>query len=107
MTPEQNQKRLLDEAGQYLAGGGTGLFVLPADLNLIVARGKGSRVWDVAGREYTGNVGFHLFIGLDILHLIIQSNSEMGGKLHDALGPELDKNAADRNQRSILQLLSI
>ena len=43
MTPEQHQTELLDEAGKYLAGGGTGLFVLPAELNLIVARGEGSR----------------------------------------------------------------
>jgi glutamate-1-semialdehyde 2,1-aminomutase len=46
------QTELLAHAGKYLAGGGTGLFVLPPELNLVVERGEGSRVWDVAGREY-------------------------------------------------------
>jgi glutamate-1-semialdehyde 2,1-aminomutase len=54
------QKSLLEDAGRYLAGGGTGLFVLPADLNLVVDRGEGSRVWDFAGREY---IDYHLGSG--------------------------------------------
>jgi glutamate-1-semialdehyde 2,1-aminomutase len=54
------QAELLDEAGRILAGGGTGLFVLPSELNLVVARGQGSRVWDVAGREY---LDYHLGSG--------------------------------------------
>lgn len=64
MTPQQQQAQLLDDAGKCLAGGGTGLFVLPAELNLIVARGKGSRVWDVAGREY---IDYHLSSGPALL----------------------------------------
>ena len=64
MTPAQTQKQLLDDAGKYLAGGGTGLFVLPAERNLIVARGEGSRVWDVAGREY---IDYHLSSGPALL----------------------------------------
>ncbi len=64
MTPAQQQTQLLNEAGTYLAGGGTGLFVLPAELNLIVARGEGSRVWDVAGREY---IDYHLSSGPALL----------------------------------------
>lgn len=54
------QVELLDQAGTYLAGGGTGLFVLPPELNLVVARGEGSRIWDVAGREY---IDYHLSSG--------------------------------------------
>ncbi|MBK8015919.1 MAG: aspartate aminotransferase family protein [Betaproteobacteria bacterium] len=54
------QAELLADAGRYLAGGGTGLFILPPELNLVVARGKGSRVWDVAGREY---LDYHLGSG--------------------------------------------
>ncbi len=54
------QTELLADAGRYLAGGGTGLFILPPELNLVVARGKGSRVWDVAGREY---LDYHLGSG--------------------------------------------
>jgi glutamate-1-semialdehyde 2,1-aminomutase len=45
---------------QAFAGGGTGLFVIPPELNLVVERGKGSRVWDVAGREY---IDYHLSSG--------------------------------------------
>jgi glutamate-1-semialdehyde 2,1-aminomutase len=56
----QQQTGLLADAGKYLAGGGTGLFVIPPELNLVVERGKGSRVWDVAGREY---IDYHLSSG--------------------------------------------
>ena len=59
-TPLQRQASLLADAGNYLAGGGTGLFVIPPKLNLVVERGKGSRVWDVAGREY---IDYHLSSG--------------------------------------------
>jgi glutamate-1-semialdehyde 2,1-aminomutase len=59
-TPQQRQASLLTDAGKYLAGGGTGLFVIPPELNLVVERGKGSRVWDVAGREY---IDYHLSSG--------------------------------------------
>lgn len=64
LPPAQRQARLLAEAGRYLAGGGTGLFVLPPELNLVVARGEGSRVWDVAGREY---LDYHLSSGPALL----------------------------------------
>jgi glutamate-1-semialdehyde 2,1-aminomutase len=63
MTTENGttrQRRLLDDAGRYLAGGGTGLFVLPPELNLVVDHGRGSRVVDVAGREY---IDYHLGSG--------------------------------------------
>src|SRR5215471_17889283 len=58
------QAELLALAGKFLAGGGTGLFVLPPELNLVVERGKGSRVWDVAGREY---IDYHLSSGPALL----------------------------------------
>jgi glutamate-1-semialdehyde 2,1-aminomutase len=59
-SPVQSQAVLLADAGRYLAGGGTGLFVIPPELNLVVERGKGCRVWDVAGREY---IDYHLSSG--------------------------------------------
>jgi glutamate-1-semialdehyde 2,1-aminomutase len=58
------QTELLALAGRYLAGGGTGLFVLPPELNLVVERGLGSRVWDMAGREY---IDYHLSSGPALL----------------------------------------
>ncbi len=60
MTPAERQAELLGQAGKYLAGGGLGLFQLPPDLNLVVARAQGSHVWDVAGREY---IDYHLSSG--------------------------------------------
>ena len=59
-----NQRDLLRDAGRFLAGGGLGLFVLPPELNLVVARGAGSRIWDVAGREY---IDYHLSSGPALL----------------------------------------
>lgn len=59
-----DQARLLSDAGKYLAGGGLGLFQLPPELNLIVERGAGSRLWDVAGREY---IDYHLSSGPALL----------------------------------------
>ena len=64
MTPSARQSALLASAGRYLAGGGTGLFVLPPELNLVVARGEGCRVCDVAGREY---IDYHLSSGPALL----------------------------------------
>ena len=64
MNASERQNILLAAAGKFLAGGGLGLFVLPADLNLVIARGEGSRVWDVAGREY---LDYHLSSGPALL----------------------------------------
>ena len=64
MPPAERQAQLLADAGRYLAGGGLGLFVLPPELNLVVARGEGSHVWDVAGREY---IDYHLGSGPALL----------------------------------------
>jgi glutamate-1-semialdehyde 2,1-aminomutase len=60
VNSRDRQTELLADASKYLAGGGLGLFVLPPELNLVVQRGEGSRVWDVAGREY---IDYHLSSG--------------------------------------------
>jgi glutamate-1-semialdehyde 2,1-aminomutase len=64
MNLSERQSVLLAAAGRYLAGGGLGLFVLPPELNLVIARGEGARVWDVAGREY---LDYHLSSGPALL----------------------------------------
>jgi glutamate-1-semialdehyde 2,1-aminomutase len=64
MDATDRQAALLKDAGKYLAGGGLGLFQLPPQLNLVVARGQGSRIWDVAGREY---IDYHLSSGPALL----------------------------------------
>jgi glutamate-1-semialdehyde 2,1-aminomutase len=60
LAPAERQAALLRDAGRVLAGGGLGLFQLPPELNLVVERGQGSHVWDVAGREY---IDYHLSSG--------------------------------------------
>jgi len=60
----ERQAALLDEANRYLAGGGLGLFVLPPDVNLVVARGQGGHVVDVSGREF---IDYHLGSGPALL----------------------------------------
>ena len=64
MTTTARQAALLVDAGKYLAGGGLGLFQLPPDLNLVIERGQGSRVWSVAGKEY---IDYHLSSGPALL----------------------------------------
>ncbi len=70
MTPEtkgvklSRQADLLDRAARYLAGGGLGLFVLPPEVNLVIAEGRGSHVTDVSGRDF---IDYHLGSGPAIL----------------------------------------
>ena len=89
------QQDLLDDAGRYLAGGGLGLFVLPPELNLVVARGEGSHVWDVAGREY---IDYHLGSGPALLgHAHPAVTAAVAAQLpqgHDLLLPERARDRA-------------
>ena len=43
---------LLQDATNLLPGGSLGSFYLPEKDDFVVDRGEGSRVWDVAGREF-------------------------------------------------------
>jgi glutamate-1-semialdehyde aminotransferase len=54
-TPRPRRVSFLADAGKSLAGGGTGLFVLPPDLDLVVERGAGRHVRGDAGREPAGD----------------------------------------------------
>ncbi|MDQ3700928.1 MAG: aminotransferase class III-fold pyridoxal phosphate-dependent enzyme [Chloroflexota bacterium] len=58
------QRELLAKADRYLAGGGLGLFVLPPEVNLVIAEGHGGHVFDVAGREF---IDYHLGSGPALL----------------------------------------
>ncbi|HVI85062.1 MAG TPA: aminotransferase class III-fold pyridoxal phosphate-dependent enzyme, partial [bacterium] len=58
------QADLLERAGRYLAGGGLGLFVLPPEVNLVIAEGHGSHVTDIAGRDF---IDYHLGSGPALL----------------------------------------
>ena len=58
------QTDLLDRASKYLAGGGLGLFVLPDEVNIVIAEGHGSHVTDVSGRDF---IDYHLGSGPALL----------------------------------------
>lgn len=49
-------ERLLDLAAQTMPGGTLGYFRLPDDVTLIVREGRGSKLYDVDGREYVDYV---------------------------------------------------
>jgi len=55
---------LLDRANKYLAGGGLGLFVLPSEVNIVVAEGHGSHITDISGRDF---IDYHLGSGPALL----------------------------------------
>jgi glutamate-1-semialdehyde 2,1-aminomutase len=58
------QSDLLERANAYLAGGSLGLFVLPDEVNLVIAEGHGSHVTDVSGRDF---IDYHLGSGPNLL----------------------------------------
>src|SRR5258708_8861233 len=58
------QADLLERASTYLAGGGLGLFVLPDEVNIVIAEGHGSHVTDVSGRDF---IDYHLGSGPALL----------------------------------------
>jgi glutamate-1-semialdehyde 2,1-aminomutase len=67
ITRERSAARnadLLERADTYLAGGGLGLFVLPPEVNLVIAEGHGSHVTDVLGRDF---IDYHLGSGPALL----------------------------------------
>ena len=46
------EKELLEKAGRYLPGGGSGNTNFPESINFLARDGKGSHIWDVSGNEY-------------------------------------------------------
>ncbi len=70
MTPKTEraettrQADLLERAERYLAGGGLGLFVLPPEVNLVIAEGHGSHITTVDGRDF---IDYHLGSGPALL----------------------------------------
>jgi glutamate-1-semialdehyde 2,1-aminomutase len=47
-----DQTELLHKAESYLPGACLGMMALPPDLRMVMVRGRGSKVYDAAGREY-------------------------------------------------------
>lgn len=43
---------LLEEAGRYMPGGSLGAFFVPDGVAIVVSHGRGSKVYDMEGREY-------------------------------------------------------
>lgn len=48
----EEEKQLVSRAFQYLPGGSLGNVMMKRQDAFLIARGKGSRVWDVSGNEY-------------------------------------------------------
>ena len=46
------QKEMLDLADRYLVGGTLGAMVLPPEVAMVFSHGKGTRLYDVDGKEY-------------------------------------------------------
>jgi len=51
-TRSADQQRLLDRAVEVMPGGTLGTFRLPDEVQVVVREGRGSKVYDVDGREY-------------------------------------------------------
>ena len=47
-----DQHVLLELADRYIPGASLGMIVLPPDLRMVMVRGRGSKVYDAAGKEY-------------------------------------------------------
>lgn len=47
-----NQKELLNKADKYFVGGSLGEFHLPPEVAMVFSHGKGSKLYDVEGKEY-------------------------------------------------------
>ena len=47
-----NQQDLLQRADRYFPGACLGMMALPADLQMVMVRGQGSKIYDAAGKEY-------------------------------------------------------
>ncbi len=46
------QRDLLKRADRYFPGACLGMMALPSDLQMVMVRGQGSKVYDAAGKEY-------------------------------------------------------
>lgn len=47
-----SQKELLEKSEKYLVGGSNGEFNLPPEVNMVFSHGKGSKLYDMDGKEY-------------------------------------------------------
>jgi glutamate-1-semialdehyde 2,1-aminomutase len=47
-----DQHELLENAERYVPGASLGMMALPDDLRMVMVRGRGSKVYDAAGKEY-------------------------------------------------------
>ncbi len=55
-TDRPDGRELLEKARRYFPGGAIGTFLPPEDLDFVVARGEGSKVYDEHGRAYVDYV---------------------------------------------------
>jgi len=89
-TRSAHELELVAKAGQYLAGGTLGNLVE----DVILARGRGSRVWDVSGHEY-----IDYLLGSGPM-LVGHAHPEVVAAVHEQL--ELGSTFFANNERAIL-----
>ena len=89
-TRSAHELELLAKAGRYLAGGTLGNLVE----DVILARGRGSRVWDVSGHEY-----IDYLLGSGPM-LVGHAHPEVVAAVHEQL--ELGSTFFANNERAIL-----
>ena len=75
----EEEKRLVEKAFQYLPGGNLGNVSMKREDAFLIAKGKGSRVWDVSGNEY---IDYLLGSGPEFLG---HANPEIVSAVRDAL----------------------
>ena len=73
------EKKLVEKAFQYMPGGSLGNVMMKREDAFFIARGKGSRVWDVSGNEY---IDYQLGSGPEFLG---HANPEIIAAVRDAL----------------------
>jgi glutamate-1-semialdehyde 2,1-aminomutase len=80
--------RLLEDAERYMPGGALGAFRLPDDVQVVIREGRGSRVWDVDGREY--------------VDYILGSGPMLAGHAHPAVVEAINQQAVRGSQFYVL-----
>ncbi len=97
MERSDRTTKLLDKASRYLAGGvlhHANVGLLPDDLTMVVARGRGSHIWDTDGKEYIDYLmgSGPMILGHSHPEVVsaVQSQAAEGSQFYSATEPMLE-----------------